>query len=293
MTATPKKHVSPEKEQAVKDLQALFDKYPIFAIADLKGLKASQLQVLKKKFKDVLEIHIAKNRLVKLALLNLKKKHKDIGKLNEYLSGPNAFVFSRKNPFALYLMFEKNKVESEASAGDIAPNDIVVTAGNTGMQPGPILSKFGIAKIQTKIQDGSVWIAKDTVAVKKGDAISADVADLLGKLGLKPIMVGLKLRMGYDSGIIPGDVLAINLDGYKANLARAIHEARSLSINAAYPTKETTPLLIAKAYMEAKGVAIKSGMPIPEVMGEVLALAESQGKAVADAVKKKHPEIQL
>jgi hypothetical protein len=34
-------------------------------------------------------------------------------------------------------------------------------------------------------------------------------------------------------------------------------------------------------------------VPIPEVMGEVLALAESQGKAVADAVKKKHPEIQL
>jgi large subunit ribosomal protein L10 len=129
--------------------------------------------------------------------------------------------------------------------------------------------------------------------VKKDDAISADVADLLGKLGLKPIMVGLKLRMGYDGGIIPGDVLAINLDEYKANLAKAVHEAMGLSINAVYPTKETTPLLIAKAYMEAKSVAIKSGMPIPEVMGEMLALAESQGKAVADAVKKKHPEIQL
>jgi len=64
-----------KKENTVKDLEALFQKYPIFAIADLKGLKASQLQVLKKKFKDDLEIHVAKNRLVKRAMEKLAKKY--------------------------------------------------------------------------------------------------------------------------------------------------------------------------------------------------------------------------
>jgi len=169
----------------------------------------------------------------------------------------------------------------------------VVSAGNTGLQPGPILSKFGAAKIPTKIQDGSVWIAKDTVAAKKGDAISADTADLLSKLGLKPIMVGLKLRMAYDSGVIPGDVLCINLDEYKANMKVAVEYAVNLSVNAVYPTKETTPLLIAKAYAQAKGLAVKSGMPIPEIIGEVMSLAEQRGKALAEAVSKKHPELKL
>ncbi len=223
-SSAKKSKVSVEKQESVKRLQSLFDKYPIFAIADLKGLKASQLQVLKKKFKDEIEIHIAKNTLTKIAISNLSDKYKDSDSIKAYLEGPNAFIFSKKNPFYMYLMFEKNKVASAASPGDIAPNDLTVTAGNTGMQPGPILSKFGAAKIQTKMQDGTVWIAKDTVVAKKGDAISADLADLLVKLGLKPILVGIKLKMGYDGGVIPGDVLAINLDEYKANVAAAVHE---------------------------------------------------------------------
>lgn len=292
-SSVKKRKVSGEKQESVAYLQSLFEKYPIFAIADLKGLKASQLQILKKKFKDDIEIHIAKNTLTKIALSNLSGKFKDADEVTKYLEGPNAFIFSNKNPFYMYLMFEKNKVASAASPGDIAPSDLTVTAGNTGMQPGPILSKFGAAKIQTKMQDGTVWIAKDTVVAKKGDTISADLADLLGKLGLKPILVGIKLRMGYDGGVIPGDVLAINLDEYKANVVAAVHEAFNLSINAVYPTKETVPLLVAKAYIEAKSVAVKSGSPIPEVMGEVLSLAEQRGKAVAKAVKEKHPEIKL
>jgi large subunit ribosomal protein L10 len=282
-----------KKASAVKDLEALFQKYPIFSIADLKGLKASQLQVLKKKFKGDLEIHVAKNRLVKRAIENLAKKYVKADEIKKYLSGPNAFVFSNKNPFSLYLMFEKNKVESAASPGDIAPNDIVISAGNTGLQPGPILSKFGAAKIPTKIQDGSVWIAKDMIAVKKGDAISADMADLLGKLGLKPIMVGLKLRMAYDSGVIPGDVLCINLDEYKANMKVAVQYAVNLSVNAVYTTKETAPLLIAKAYAQARSLAVKSGMPVPEVIGEVLSMAEQHGKVLAETISKKHPELKL
>ncbi|MDD1766710.1 MAG: 50S ribosomal protein L10, partial [Candidatus Methanomethyliaceae archaeon] len=119
---------STKKENAVKNLEALFNKYPIFAIADLKGLKASQLQVLKKKFKSDLEIHVAKNRLAKRAIENLAKKYVKAEEITKYLSGPNAFIFSNKNPFSLYLMFEKNKVESAASPGDIAPDDIVVSA---------------------------------------------------------------------------------------------------------------------------------------------------------------------
>jgi len=289
MTTQRKTHA--KKENVVKSLEALFQKYPIFAIADLKGLKASQLQVLKKKFKDDLEIRIAKNTMVKRAIAKLAKKYTKTEDIEKYLSGPNAYVFSNKNPFSLYLMFEKNKVESAATPGDIAPNDILIEAGNTGLQPGPILSKFGVAKIPTKIQDGTVWIAKDTVVAKKGDAISADTAGLLGKLGLKPIMVGLKLRMAYDSGVIPGDVLCINLDEYKANMTLAARYAVNLSVNAVYPTKETASLLIAKAYAQAKSLAVGSGMPIPEVIGEVMSLAEQRGKALAQAISKKHPEL--
>ncbi|MDD1775937.1 MAG: 50S ribosomal protein L10 [Candidatus Methanomethylicus sp.] len=288
-----KKKMPKNKEENVKNLQELFQKYSTFAIADLKGLKASQLQILKKKFKDDMEIHIAKNTLVKRAIRKLTDQYKDVDDISKYLVGANAFVFSKKNPFFLYLMFEKNKVESAASPGDIAPNDIMVSAGNTGLQPGPILSKFGAAKIPTKIQDGNVWIANDVVAAEKGAAINADLADLLSKLGLKPIMVGLKLKMGYDGGVIPIEILGINLEEYRANVSEAARSAVNLSVSIAYPTPETTVLLIIKAFGEAKSVAVKAGAPLPDIMGEVMSLAEMKGKALAEAISKKNPELKF
>ncbi len=277
----------------VKKLESLLQKYSIFAVADLRSLKASQIQVLRKKFKDELEICVAKNTLTKRALQNLQTKVKNPDEVTKYLTGQNALVFSNKNPFLLYLMFEKNKVPSSASPGDISPTDIVVSAGNTGLQPGPILSKFGAAKIPTKIQDGSVWIAKDTVVVKKGELISADAADLLNKLGLKPIMVGLKLKMAYDGVAIPGDLLRIDPEKYRSEIAAALQYAVNLSLNTAYPTKETIPILLTKAYTQAKAIAVRSGLPTPETIREVLSLAEIQSRALAGAVSKKHPELSI
>lgn len=280
-----------QKQERVQRIRQLFEKYPIFAIADLKGMKANQLQLLKKKFKDDLEIHVSKNTLVARALKEMG--FRDLEAVEKYLSGPNAFVFSKKNPFQMYFMFEKNKVESAASPGETAPNDIVVTAGNTGLQPGPILSKFGAAKIPTKIQDGTVWIAKDTTVVEKGKVISADVADLLSKLGLKPILVGLRIRMAYDGIVIPGESLAVNLDEYRSMITDAVRSAFNLSVNAAYPTADTISLIVAKAYAEAKSVAIEAGIPIPDIMNELIAVAASRGKALAAEVSKKHPELNL
>ncbi|MDI9644922.1 MAG: 50S ribosomal protein L10 [Candidatus Verstraetearchaeota archaeon] len=280
-----------EKQRKVERLKGLMKEYPVFAIADLKGMKANQLQLLKKKFKDDMEIKVSKNTLIARALKEIGIK--DYEEIEKYLSGPNAFVFSKKNPFKLYFMFEKNKVESAASPGEIAPNDIVVTAGNTGLQPGPILSKFGAAKIPTKIQDGTVWIAKDTTVVEKGSTISADVADLLSKLGLKPILVGLRLRMAYDGTVIPGEMLAIDLDDYRSKLSEAAGYALNLSVNAAYPTKETVQLIVAKAYRDAKGVAVEAGFVTPETIGDLVAVAAARGRAVAAEASKRRPELNL
>lgn len=280
-----------EKQKRIERLKELMEEYPVFAIADLKGMKANQLQLLKKKFKDDLEIRVSKNTLVARALKGMGIKDYDV--IEKYLTGPNAFVFSKKNPFKMYFMFEKNKVESAASAGEVAPNDIVVTAGNTGLQPGPILSKFGAAKIPTKMQDGTVWIAKDTTVVEKGKVISADVADLLNKLGLKPILVGLRLRMAYDGVVIPGEMLAVNLDEYRSMVTGAARHAVNLSVNTAYPTTETVQFIIMKAYAEAKRVAVEAGFVTPETVSDLLAVASARGKAVAAEVSRRHPELSL
>jgi large subunit ribosomal protein L10 len=63
--------------------------------------------------------------------------------------------------------FEKNKTKMTAKAGDVAPNDIIVPAGNTGLPPGPAISELHDVGIRTKIDVGSVWIVNDATVVKK------------------------------------------------------------------------------------------------------------------------------
>lgn len=279
------------KKSIVEKIVSLFQKYRSFAIGDLYGMKAKHIQSIRKNFRGLIELYVAKNTLIKKAVEKIPKFNKHKEEISKYLFGQNILIFSNMNPFSLYLLLERNKIASEASPGDIATEDIIVPAGNTGLQPGPILSKFSALKIPTKVQEGSIWITKDTLVAKKGDIISADLADILKKLGLKPIMVGLKLKMAFDEIIIPGEVLVIDLEKYKSEIKSAMERAINLAFNIAYPTKETIPLLISKAYMEARALAITSVFPIPEMLKDSITIAISRGRRLFEEITKKHPEI--
>ena len=76
------------------------------------------------------------------------------------------------SPFKLNVLLGKNKVMMGARSGDIASMDIVVAEKNTGIAPGPMLTEFKEAGIPTKIDQGTIWIAKETTPAKKGDAIN-------------------------------------------------------------------------------------------------------------------------
>ena len=80
-----------------------------------------------------------------------------------------------------------------ARGGDIASFDIVSSCKNTGIAPGPMLTEFKEAGIPTKIDQGTIWIAKDTTPVKKGEVINEKLASILGKLDIKPVEAGISL----------------------------------------------------------------------------------------------------
>ena len=88
-----------------------------------------------------------------------------------------------------------------AKGGDIAPNDLVIPAGNTGINPGPVLSEFKESKVPTKIDQGTIWVSKDTVVAKTGDSISQKLAALLSKLDIKPIEAGIAVNYAIAEGL--------------------------------------------------------------------------------------------
>ena len=244
------------------------------------------MMAVRKALRGHAEVFVVKNTL---AILGLQKAGiKDADELLSHLTGQNALIFSTYDPFKLFLTLDKNKVFLPARAGDVSPDDIMVPAGNTSLPAGPVLSEFREAGIQTKIEGGSIWVNKDSVAVKKGSTITPKLASLLSKLNIKPIKAGVTIALAYENGLVyAGEVVAIDLEKYRQSLLNAYSSSRALAIVIGYVTEETAPDILAKAYREAMSVAVEAGFLTKETAPIIFGKAEAEAAALTAKAKEK------
>jgi len=280
----PSQQVLTQKAQQVEEIKKLLSQYKVVGIASLEKVRAAQLQELKKKLEKQVYMRVFKNTLVKRAIEELNDSR--LKKLEEYLTGANIFLFTNMNPFKLSILLEKNKVKAIAKAGDKAVNDIIVPAGNTGLPPGPVISQFSSVGIPTRIESGSVWINKDTLVCKKGEVISLQLANILSKLGIKAVEIGLTLKVVYDDGqIITEEDLMIDLEEIRKSIEEAQSYAFNLSINAAIPMPENISLLLQKAHQEAYTLAVNAAVPTKETIEDLLRKAYAEALSLSQQIK--------
>src|SRR4030067_3090460 len=175
----PSEMVLEEKSGEVEEIKELLQGYKSIGIASLKKVRASQLQELKKNLGEKVYMRVLKNTLIRLAIEGIGKE--DLRKIEAYLDGSNVYIFTNLNPFKLALLLERGKIKTTAKSGDIAFMDVVVPAGNTAQPPGPVISQLNAVGLPTRIESGSVWVSKDTLVVKKGEAISERLWRVLAK----------------------------------------------------------------------------------------------------------------
>ncbi len=278
-----------KKAKDVEELTQLINTYSVLGIADLYKVRAIQLQELAKRFRSKIQLKVTKNVLLKMALRNSKKI--GIEKLIETLKGSNILLLTNMDPFKLLLLLEKNKIKMVAKTGDIAPNDIIVPAGNTALPPGPAISELHDVGVRTKIDSGSVWALRDTVITKKGETVTSKVASILPKLGIKSLEVGLKLVAAYDDGlVITSSQLFIDLNAVRRQFEDAFNKAFNLSISVVYPTKETLNVILWKAASNARNLAISSVYFVPEVASQLIAKAYADMATIAIKLSKMNKE---
>jgi len=200
-------------------------------------------------------------------------------------------IFTQMNPFELIIFLDKNKVRVPAKGGDVATSDIMVPAGNTGLQPGPVISEFNEAKVQTRIEGGSIFVAKDTVVASKGDVIPVKIASLLSKLGMKPMEAGLSLSYAYDNGLVLGPKdLEFDLDKMKGDVVSAARLAFGFAVEANMMLPQTAPMIIAKAYRQALAVSIEAGFLTKENTNLIIRKAYANMNALSSAISAVKPE---
>lgn len=278
-TTYPKK-----KTQMYQQLQELPKKYDVLALVRMEKVRASQLLPLRKKFKGEVEILSIKDKVAKKALEKLDVP--GIKEIIDKLTGQCLFMFTNMSPFKLNVLLGKNKILLLARAGDNASMDVVIPAKNTGVAPGPILTDFKEAGVPTKIDQGTIWITKDTIPVKKGEPINDKLAALLVKLDIKPVEAGIALESALEEGLTyKRDELVIDVDQIRDEFAQSHQEAISLSIEAAYVTPENVEAILAKAAQGARSVSVESGFLTDETKEQILQKADAQARNVASKAK--------
>jgi large subunit ribosomal protein L10 len=277
-------HVAPWKKELFQKLAELIEEHPVVAIADLQKVRSSQIQEIRKKLRGQAEVLVAKNTILQKAASAMDVKKPHINTFAEGLIGSNLLLFTGMNPYALILFLNRNKVRVPAKAGDIATSEIMIPAGNTGLQPGPVISEFGEVKVTTKIEGGSIWVAKDTVVASVGDTISPKLASLLSKLGVKPMEAGLSIVRAFDEGLVlTREDLTFDLESYKSEIAEACRDAIALAVETEYVLPETAPIIIGNAYREALYLANEAEFPTSENIADLVQQAYSEMKILSDA----------
>ncbi|RLI89627.1 MAG: 50S ribosomal protein L10 [Archaeoglobales archaeon] len=269
----------PWKVQAVEDVKRLFTSYPVVAIVSFRDVPARQMQDIRRKFKDFAVIRVTKNTLIEKAIRSLGGDY--MGVL-DFLGDQVAIVATKLNPFKLYKELEATKIPSPLKPGQVSPVDVVVEKGPTSFPPGPIIGDLQAAGIPAAIEKGKIVI-KDTVTiVKAGEVVKPEVARALELLEIKPVKVGLDVRVIYESGVLfTPDMLAIDAGKIFEDFVNACRKALNLAVNAAYVTPETAEILLAKAYMDARNLAVNALIFERDVMGDILAKAQSHMLSLA------------
>ena len=279
-------HIPSEKTETVQETVELLNEYDVIAAADLNKVTSAMLQDMRRQLRGRLRFKVLKNTLMRISMEQAGKEGHDA--FMEQVAGPNVFMFTNGNPFKVAMELDANRVRVFAKAGDLALNDIVFSAGNTGLSPGPLIGKFGVLGVRTRIESGNIWVARDTTVCRVGEPINEDLVDLLQRMGVRASEMGLRVKAVYERGdIIPGDALILDLDDYRSRLEQAIGGAFKVAVEAAYFTPATVPTILAKAFQQARSVALEAEWATRDTVELLIAKANSQARSLASMVGKK------
>ncbi|MCJ2554646.1 MAG: 50S ribosomal protein L10 [Candidatus Thermoplasmatota archaeon] len=273
------------KAATVRELADWLTRARVVGLAGIEGIPAPQMQQIRARLRGAVDFRIIKNRLLRRALETAASERSGIEGLEEFITGPTALVATEENPFRLYKELEATMTRAPARGGELAPEDIVVREGDTPFKPGPIVGDLQKAGVPAAIERGKVVIKKDIVLVEAGQKIRREVAQVLTRMEIFPLTVGLDLRGVLEDGqLYTPEHLAVDEERIRGDLAMAATQAHRLAFEMAYPTRETTPTLLGIAQDRALALALAAEYPVEEVLTRLLAEAHARMGALASHV---------
>ena len=123
----------------------------------------------------------------------------ELEKLVNLLKGNTGIIFSNGDLSEIKKIIDQEAREAPAKVGSIAPDDVWIRAGSTGLDPKQT-TFFQSLNIQTKILKTQIEIVNDKKIITQGVKIESSQCALLDKLKIRPFHYKMGVKKVYEDG---------------------------------------------------------------------------------------------
>lgn len=248
-----------------KKMCELLDEYTQILICHADNVGSMQMQNIRKGLRPDSVVLMGKNTMMKRTIQKHMEKtgNNAIGALLPLLVGNVGLIFTKGDLAEVRDEIAKYKVGAPARVGLIAPIDVVVPPGNTGLDPSQT-SFFQVLNIPTKINKGTVEIIAPVELVKAGQKVGSSESALLAKLNIRPFSYGLIIQKVYNDGsVFDPAVLDLTDEDLIKGFSAGLSNVAALSLGANYPTIAAVPHIFLNGYKNVLSVALETDYSFP------------------------------
>ncbi|KAI8910242.1 ribosomal protein L10-domain-containing protein [Gorgonomyces haynaldii] len=245
-----------KKEAYFQRLYDYLEEYKTVFVVSVDNVGSNQMHQIRKNLRGKAAVLMGKNTMVRRALRNKLASNPQYESLLATVVGNVGFVFTNDDLRATRDVILENRVAAPAKAGAVAPVDVIIPAGNTGMEPGKT-SFFQALGIPTKIARGTIEIVSDVEVIKAGSKVGASEATLLNMLNISPFTYGMTISTIYDNGTtFSPEILDITDDVLLKAFTDGITRVAAISLALGYPTVASVPHVLANGYKNLLAVGL-------------------------------------
>jgi large subunit ribosomal protein LP0 len=264
-------------------IEQLLETYPKCFLVSADNVGSKQMQQIRIAVRGKGEVLMGKNTMMRKAMRGQLSKIPALEKLLPHVVGNIGFVFTNEDLSEVRDILLSNKKEAPAKAGAIAPRDVFVPAGNTGMGPEKT-SFFQALAIPTKITKGTIEILSDIHLIKVDEKVGASEAALLNMLNIRPFHYGLIVKTVYDNGsVFNPEILDIKDDDLIQRFCAGLANVAAVSLAIGYPTTASVPHSIINGFKNVASVCLEADIDIPHFSAIMEFLADQRNLAVGAA----------
>lgn len=265
-----------KKEDYWKKLWALTDEYKKALLVDVDNVSSLQLNNIRHKLRPLgAKMLMGKNTLMKSSLVHKMKepeqgdedyeerkdtykKCDELDAIVKLLKGNTGIIFTNGDPSEVKKILDEQSREAPAKVGAIAPIEVWIRAGSTGLDPKQT-SFFQQLNIQTKIVKTQIEIVADKKIISAGTKIEATHAALLDKLKIRPFSYKMAVKKVYEDGqTFNPEILDISNEDILKGFQKSITNLASISLATGFVTKPAIPHIILNSFKNLAAVTFDS-----------------------------------